>query len=48
MVHKKTVLHLAEVSLNRIIFHKRSQLYLALKKKINKLPRCEVGGALGR
>ena len=32
-VHIKTDLRLAEVFLNRVIFNKRSQLYLVLKKE---------------
>ena len=32
-VHIKTVLRLAEVSLNCVIFNKKSQLYLVLKNE---------------
>ena len=32
-VHIKTVLRLAEVLLNRVIFNKRSQLYLVFKNE---------------
>ena len=32
-VHKKTVLHLAEVLMNRVVFNMRSQLYSVLKNE---------------
>ena len=40
-VHIKTVLCLAEVLVNRVIFHKRIQLYLVLK--MNTIRKCSTG-----